>query len=260
LDIFLNHIQQRNGVSSFDFAVRPALHAIVFIRGILRIARPECRRISISEKENFVLSDNSTAHWENVYSSRAADEVSWYQSRPELSLDMLRRCVPGPESSIIDIGGGDSTLADHLLASGYRKVTVLDISASALERAKHRLGPRADEVTWLVEDVTRFEAREAYDVWHDRAAFHFLTDADLIERYLSAMRGAVKPGGAALIATFSEQGPAKCSGLNVRRYSERSMAEAMAEGFEKQYCISTDHITPKGVRQNFIFCLFRRTF
>lgn len=199
---------------------------------------------------------NSQSHWDKVYSTKQPHEVSWTQEHPETSLTFLRSFNLPKTARIIDIGGGDSKLADHLLEEGFENITVLDISEKALERAQERLGANATKVKWVVTNITDFTPEERYDVWHDRAAFHFLTTKTQIEQYLDIARKSVN--GYLTIGTFSENGPTKCSGLDVKQYTESELQTNLSSGFEKLRCITEDHITPFNTRQNFLFCSFRR--
>lgn len=201
--------------------------------------------------------NSSPEHWDQVYSTKTPDQVSWTQSVPATSLAFIQSFPIDKKARIIDVGGGDSRLVDYLLQSGYEHVTVLDISAKALERAKLRLGDQAEQVEWMVCDVTKFNPTTTYDVWHDRATFHFLTTAAEIATYLHIARQAVR--GFLTIGTFSEQGPTKCSGLSIRQYSEATLTAELAVGFRKLHCITEDHITPFQTQQNFLFCSFQRT-
>jgi 2-polyprenyl-3-methyl-5-hydroxy-6-metoxy-1,4-benzoquinol methylase len=194
-------------------------------------------------------------HWENVYTTRQANEVSWTQDIPITSLTFIQSFNVPKDAGIIDVGGGDSTLIDFLLEEGYSNLTVLDISDAALERAKQRFGERAANVKWIVCDVTEFSPTETYAVWHDRASFHFLTTPDQISKYLHTARQSVK--GYMVIGTFSENGPQRCSGLNIRQYSEDQLTDELTNGFEKIKCITQDHITPFNTIQNFLFCSFK---
>ena len=196
-------------------------------------------------------------HWENIYQTKQLGEVSWYQPTPETSLGFFKEFNVPPAAKIIDVGGGDSLLADHLLDLGYRNISVLDISEAALERAKHRLGERAGLITWILADAADFSPEEKYDFWHDRAAFHFLTDEEEIRRYLETVKENLNPGGIFVIGTFSELGPKKCSGIEIKQYSENSMTGLLQDYFEKIKCIRVDHHTPFDTVQNFIFCSFR---
>lgn len=197
-------------------------------------------------------------HWEQVYSSKALEESSWYQPRPDTALDFILNSGLPKDAAIIDIGGGDSLLVDHLLDLGYTNLCVLDISAKALEKAQKRLGDRGNAVNWIVADAANFKTTQQYDFWHDRAAFHFLTnDADILH-YVQTASTAIKPDGHLMIGTFSKQGPQKCSGLEIRQYSAQSLSEVFASHFQKIKCFTLDHYTPTQAVQNFTFCVFRR--
>jgi len=198
-------------------------------------------------------------HWENIYQTKDLKNLGWYQPTPVPSLDFIKQFNLKLTDKIIDVGGGDSFLVDHLLDLGYSDITVLDVSASSLERAKQRLGNRASIVKWIVADASGFEPAEKYDFWHDRAAFHFLTDEQEIANYLKIAWQNINPEGILVIGTFSEQGPTKCSGIEIRQYSETSMTERMKPYFEKINSVTIDHRTPSESIQNFIFCSFRKT-
>lgn len=198
------------------------------------------------------------AHWEKVYSTKQLNEVSWYQPTPEVSLRFIEELTIPIEAAIIDIGGGDSLLADHLLEAGYTDITVLDISSAAIERAKKRLGDKAGRINWIVSDITEFKPERHYDFWHDRATFHFLTTDKDIQTYMEISQQAIRSGGKMLVGTFSENGPEKCSGLPVKQYSEESMSATIRRWFEKIKCIHTDHLTPFNTIQHFLFCSFRK--
>ncbi len=200
--------------------------------------------------------DEYKQHWETVYQTKQANEVSWTQETPQTSLDFIRSLNLPKSASIIDIGGGDSKLVDFLLDEGYENLTVLDISATALERAKARLGERAEKVNWIVADITDFKPDTSYDVWHDRAAFHFLTENEQIEKYLNIVHAAVT--GFLLIGTVSEDGPKKCSGLEIKQYSGTSLENVFKRDFTKIACKTEDHITPFNTIQNFTFCSLKR--
>ncbi|HEX5001721.1 MAG TPA: class I SAM-dependent methyltransferase [Bacteroidia bacterium] len=197
-------------------------------------------------------------HWDNVYNSKSPDQVSWTQEIPKTSLDFINSFGLTKTAKIIDIGGGDSKLVDYLLEAGYQNITVLDISEKALEKTKKRLREKAEKVNWIVGDITEFESDTTYDLWHDRATFHFLTTDEQIEKYLNIAQNVVK--GFLTIGTFSEKGPEMCSGLKIRQYSDRTLIAALQTGFDKLHCITEDHITPFGTSQNFLFCSFRRHF
>ena len=198
-------------------------------------------------------------HWETIYQTTELKDVSWFQPSPETSLNFFNENNVPLTAKIIDIGGGDSFLVDYLLDLGYQDITVLDISKNALERAKLRLGIRANRVKWIVADAANFNPSELYDFWHDRAAFHFLTNEQEITTYLETVQKSIKPNGILLVGTFSEQGPNKCSGIDIKQYSEVSMTERLKAYFEKIKCITVDHKTPFDTIQNFVFCSFRKT-
>lgn len=197
-------------------------------------------------------------HWEKIYQTKQNIEVSWFEPTPETSLDFFKQFNVPTTAKVIDIGGGDSFLVDHLLESGYQDISVLDISASAIDRAKKRLGDKAKRVKWIVADAANFKPTEKYDFWHDRAVFHFLTDEQGISNYLETARQNINPAGILVIGTFSEQGPTKCSGIEIKQYSETSMTARLKRYFEKIKCITVDHKTPFDTIQNFIFCSFKK--
>jgi len=198
-------------------------------------------------------------HWEKVYSTKELQEVSWYQPTPQASLDFIAGFSLPEDAAIIDIGGGDSFLADRLLESGYTNITVLDISEAAINRAKQRLGNKAGKIKWIVADITEFNPPVLYDFWHDRATFHFLTTTEEIEEYIDIAAKAVNKNGKMLIGTFSENGPGQCSGLSVKQYSEETLVSLTSKWFKKIKCIHTDHTTPFKTVQNFLFCSFKKT-
>ena len=200
---------------------------------------------------------NNKTHWETVYETKSPDQVSWTQDMPKTSLDFIASFNLPKHAKIIDVGGGDSKLVDFLLREGYENITVLDISANALERARLRLGSSAEQVTWIVSDILEFEPNTTYDVWHDRAAFHFLTTPEQISAYMATAQKCVD--SYMVLGTFSMNGPLKCSGLNIRQYSEETLAGTL-EGFEKLQCITEDHTTPFDTVQNFLFCSFKRLY
>jgi ubiquinone/menaquinone biosynthesis C-methylase UbiE len=197
-------------------------------------------------------------HWENIYRTKQPGEVSWTQEVPETSLTFIHSFQLSRQARIIDIGGGDSRLVDYLLDEGFENIRVLDISGQALDRAKDRLGLRADKVTWVEQDITEFRSDEPIDLWHDRAAFHFFTTEAQITAYLSIARHNLQKGGYAVIGTFSEQGPDRCSGLPIKQYSEESLSKQLNQGFQKIKCVTEDHSTPFHTTQNFLFCSFKR--
>lgn len=197
-------------------------------------------------------------HWENIYETKALNEVSWFQPVPETSLQFFEQFHVPLDAAIIDVGGGDSLLVDYLLERGYQDITVLDISAAAIDRAKKRLGKNAEKVKWVIADAVHFQPTVQYDFWHDRAAFHFLTQEEEINNYLDTAQQYLKPNGILVIGTFSEQGPKKCSGIEIKQYSETAMTERLKKGFEKIKCITIDHKTPFDTIQNFVFCSFKK--
>jgi SAM-dependent methyltransferase len=197
-------------------------------------------------------------HWQKVYTSKGENEVSWFQESPAPSLELIERAGANPASDIIDIGGGASRLVDALIERGFSAVTVLDLSEAALATAKARLGARAKRVQWVAGDVTIWEPRQSYDVWHDRAAFHFLTEARDRAAYLSRLKKCLKPGGHAIIATFALDGPERCSGLPVMRYDAASLAEMLGEEFTLVETRRHLHSTPWHSTQQFQFSIFRR--
>jgi 2-polyprenyl-3-methyl-5-hydroxy-6-metoxy-1,4-benzoquinol methylase len=202
--------------------------------------------------ENF----NRKEHWEKIYQTKQLNEVSWFQPTPETSLDFVQFVNLPKSAKIIDIGGGDSFLVDFLLDKGYSEITVLDISETAIQRAKQRLGSRANMVKWIVSDVSEFKPTIKYDFWHDRAAFHFLTLPQEISNYIQSVEQSINPNGILVIGAFSEQGPKKCSGIEIKQYSESTMNELFQSNFQKSKCITIDHKTPFNTIQNFIFCSF----
>lgn len=200
----------------------------------------------------------SQAHWEEIYRRYDPTAVSWYQPEPRLSLDLIRRVAPDPASPIIDVGGGASTLVDGLLDAGYRSVTVLDLAPAALTISQHRLGERAEQVTWIAGSLLDAPLLpSAYAVWHDRAVFHFLTAANDRARYVAQARRAVRPGGHVIVASFGPDGPTRCSGLDVVRYSAEAMHAEFGAGFELLDSVREVHQTPSGRAQEFTWCLCR---
>ncbi|MBL7869776.1 MAG: class I SAM-dependent methyltransferase [Flavobacterium lindanitolerans] len=197
-------------------------------------------------------------HWENIYQTRSLEEVSWYQPTPETSLALIKEFDLPKAAKIIDIGAGDSFLVDHLLDLGFVNITVLDISASAIERAKQRLGNKSANIKWIVADASDFQPKEQYDFWHDRAAFHFLTADKEIDNYIQTASNAVSKNGIMVIGTFSEEGPKKCSGIDIQQYSESTLVSRFQKHFEKIECFTIDHKTPFDTVQNFVFCSFKR--
>lgn len=204
------------------------------------------------------MQQNNKQHWDHVYNTKAKNEVSWFQPYPKTSMEFVELFNLPSNANIIDIGGGDSYFVDSLLDKGYQNIFVLDISASAIERAKQRLGERASKVHWIISDVTEFEPPVQFDFWHDRAAFHFLTTEDKIYKYVAIAEDAIKKDAYLILGTFSENGPKKCSGLEIKQYSETSMSARFEIAFDRIKCITEDHKTPFNTVQNFLFCSFRR--
>ena len=197
-------------------------------------------------------------HWENIYNTKSEEELSWFQSYPKNSMDFVALFDLLLTANIIDIGGGDSHFADALLDKGYQNIWVLDISANAIERAKKRLGENASKIHWIVSDVTTFEPPVKFDLWHDRAAFHFLISADKINKYVSIAEDAIKQKGYLILGTFSQNGPQKCSGLDIQQYSEASMSARFEVAFNRVKCIFEEHKTPRDTIQEFLFCSFKK--
>ena len=201
---------------------------------------------------------NKKKHWESIYKNKNMQEVSWYQSIPTISLELLKKFNISKTAKIIDIGGGDSFFVDNLLSLGYKDISVLDISAKAIDKAKQRLGKDANKIKWIVSDILNFIPFEKYDFWHDRAAFHFLTQEQEISNYIDILISSINIGGGLVIGTFSEQGPKKCSGLEIKQYSESSLNLMLEKYFNKENTVSIEHKTPFDTMQNFIFCSFKR--
>ncbi len=202
--------------------------------------------------------DNNRNHWEKVYTTKQSNEVSWFQEYPKTSMEFLELFQLPLSANIIDIGGGDSNLVDALLDKGYTNIWVLDISSSALEKAKIRLGVKADLVHWVVSDVTEFIPPLKFDFWHDRAAFHFLTNPDAVDKYVAIAESGISDNGYLVLGTFSENGPEKCSGLEIKQYNETSMSNRFEASFMRIKCVTENHVTPFNTVQNFLFCSFRR--
>jgi SAM-dependent methyltransferase len=198
------------------------------------------------------------SHWQNVYLSKGEQEVSWTQPDPEPSLGLITRYAPSPTASIVDIGGGASRLVDALAGRGYEQLTVLDLSEAALAAARERLGVRAAQVQWIAADATKWQPPAAFDLWHDRAAFHFLVDTGDRTAYLDRLKQGVKVGGHVIIATFALDGPEKCSGLPVQRYDPAGLSQAIGNSFELIADQPHRHVTPWGALQSFQFSVLRR--
>ncbi len=198
------------------------------------------------------------SHWEEVYQSKDPQEVSWYQPHSERSLQLIREQAPDDATAIIDVGGGASTLVDDLLAAGYRELAVLDLSGVALQRTQERLGTSACAIQWIEADVLEVELPQAgFDVWHDRAVFHFLTSSRDQQRYVAQVRHALRPRGYIVISTFAEDGPSRCSGLEVQRYSPESLQAVFGTDLRLVHSSRELHVTPAGREQAFIYCVFQ---
>jgi trans-aconitate methyltransferase len=198
------------------------------------------------------------AHWEAVYTTKAADQVSWFRRSADPSLRMIRASGIAKDDAIIDVGGGASVLADELLDAGFRDCSVLDIAEAALAASKARLGTRASEVHWIVADILSWAPPRRFALWHDRAVFHFLTDAQDRAAYRAVLERALEPDGHVVLATFAPDGPERCSGLDVHRWSPEGLAAELGPGFAPMESTKEAHVTPGGATQNFIWCRFRR--
>jgi len=202
--------------------------------------------------------DHKKEHWEAVYRTKSDNQVSWYQERPEMSIGLIRQYQTDHDRAIIDIGAGNSNLCTCLADLGYTRLTALDISAVALDRCRLKSGAQGTKIHWLVSDVLALNTPQRFALWHDRAAFHFLTDEADIARYAHSAGTHLETGGIMIIAAFSLQGPQKCSGLNVTRYSPQTMAPVFAENFRLIHSLTQTHTTPNGAAQDFTWCLFQR--
>ncbi|MBC8266452.1 MAG: class I SAM-dependent methyltransferase [Flavobacteriales bacterium] len=185
-------------------------------------------------------------------------EVSWYQQSPKTSLELITKVAPNRKASIIDVGGGDGFLVDELLKLGYTNITVLDISENAINKAKKRLGKIAEQIRWVISDITEFSPNQQYDVWHDRAVFHFLTNKKDVEKYKDLVAENISKKEHFILATFSDSGPNKCSGLDICKYSEKQLKDTFAEKFKVLDSFTKNHNTPFGTKQNFTFMLFSK--
>ncbi|MDP2041296.1 MAG: class I SAM-dependent methyltransferase [Algoriphagus sp.] len=204
------------------------------------------------------MGQNLVDHWQNIYQAKDTTKVGWHQERPQISLDFIAKSKVSPEDPIIDVGGGDSRLVDHLLEIGFQNLWILDISAKALNKVKHRLAQKQGQVTYSVSDVLDFHPKTKFGLWHDRAVFHFLMDKKEQQAYRSLVEGIIAPGGYMVLATFSRSGPNMCSGLPVKQYSIEDLEEFFSHEFSLMEGINYDHITPAGIPQNYTVCLFQR--
>ena len=201
--------------------------------------------------------ESQKQHWEQVYENKAFENVSWYQTIPQTSIDFLKQTNLPAHAKIIDVGGGESRLIDYLLQEGYIDTTVLDISEKAIQKKQTSLGGQASQVKWIVADIANFLPTKKYDFWHDRATFHFLTTQQDIDNYVNVIHQFVQNKGFLMIATFAKDGPEKCSGLPITQYNEADLVGKF-QGFELVSCLHTSHTTPFDTTQNFVFCLFQK--
>jgi 2-polyprenyl-3-methyl-5-hydroxy-6-metoxy-1,4-benzoquinol methylase len=201
---------------------------------------------------------NQKDHWERIYKKLSPSEVGWYQAYPEKSLKLINNTCEGTDCRIIDVGGGTSNLSEHLLEQGFTKLTVLDISGNSINKAKSQLGDKSSRITWIAADITKYSFKEQYDVWHDRAVFHFLADAEERKGYINSLNQALKLNGHLIMATFGLDAPPKCSGLPVVRYSPETLQNELGDNFNLVNSYSENHVTPSEVSQNFIYCRFIR--
>ena len=197
-------------------------------------------------------------HWEQVYATRKFEEVSWYQEIPETSLNLISELGLRASARIIDVGAGDSYLPHYLLEKGFSDLHVLDISSKALERLKLKLGAQAEQVNFIESDLATFDPTDQYDLWHDRAVLHFLRSEEEVMHYKQSLNKCLNPGGYAIIGSFSDSGPTRCSGLEIRQYSEESITDFLGPGFKLLKSFRKDHQTPSGGMQNFLFSVFRK--
>lgn len=201
---------------------------------------------------------DNQSHWETIYTEKQPGEVSWTQNIPSLSLQLIDNTYKPKNSKLIDVGGGESNLVDHLLEKGYENISVLDISQNALIRCKQRLGDKSKNIEWIVTDITKFHSKTKYEIWHDRAVFHFLTDPESIAFYKNNLLNALNKGGELIIGTFSNDGPKKCSGLEIKQYTEETLTDTFSPEFIPIEFQREDHHTPFGTVQNFVFGRFKK--
>ena len=195
-------------------------------------------------------------HWENVYETKTPDQMSWTQDEYATSLRLIKSLNANKSAKIIDVGGGDGSFIQALLDEGFESISVLNISAKVLEDAKERLGKSAEKINWIVSDITEFQPTEKYDIWHDRATFHFLTNENDIQKYVDLLNSNLH--GNLIISTFSKDGPLKCSGLEITQYNEEGFESLLKDQFEKVECFTENHQTPFETEQNFIYCNFKK--
>ena len=204
------------------------------------------------------MNNNLKNHWENIYQNKNEDEVSWFQKTPNTSIEIINSIKIKKQSKIIDVGSGRSRLFKNLIEQGYNNLTYLDISESAAKKSKIFLGQESKNIEWIVEDVLNFEPKQNFDVWHDRAVFHFLTEQNQIKKYVDLVSRNISNNGYLIIGTFSEQGPLKCSGLDVSRYSESLIKTTFSESFNLLNSFKIDHLTPFNTTQNFLFSVLKK--
>lgn len=197
-------------------------------------------------------------YWNEIYQKKNENEVSWFQETPQKSLELIESFKLSKDASIIDIGGGDSRLVDHLLERSYTKLTVLDISSMSFEKLQSRLGKNSSKVTLIESDIVKFKPSQTYNLWHDRATFHFLTTIEQVEQYLTIAYCALEIGGFLIISTFSKTGPEKCSGLTITQYSQEELKKLFGKFFQNIKCFEDTHETPWGSSQNFVYCGFKK--
>lgn len=201
--------------------------------------------------------NNSKNHWENIYITKSPQDVSWYQAIPEISLKLIQE-VTNNRARILDIGAGASTLVDNLLELGYSKLAVLDISCTVIYLVKKRLGDQAYKIEFYNSDIRDFKPALTFDIWHDRAVFHFLLDQESKKQYINALKNSLKTSGHAIIATFAEDGPKKCSGLDIKQYNQESIRLELGDEFKLLRSVLETHLTPWGAEQRFIYFIFER--
>lgn len=199
---------------------------------------------------------SNSSYWDNVYQSKNENEVSWFQQEPSKSLELIDEMKLSLDSEIIDIGAGESRLVDSLLKKGFKKISILDISSASLEKLKLRVGDNSKDIEFICSDVTEFAPVKKYNLWHDRATFHFLTELDQVEKYLKIANESLQVGGFLIISTFALTGPEKCSGLQISRYSQEDLKSLFGRYFENIKCFEDTHVTPWGSKQDFVFCGF----
>ncbi len=199
-----------------------------------------------------------TEHWDRVYTTKESQDMSWYQPTPQISLDLIAGLNLSKDAAIIDVGGGEGRLAEYLLSAGYTDITVLDISQASLDKAQARLGENASKIRWLHGEVSKFRHDRTYDLWHDRATFHFFQHEHEVNDYCYVTEDSLKPGGFAIIGVFGPNAPKTCSGLQVRRYSPEELTLRFVDRFAKTKCLEVEHHTPSGTLQPFTFCIFKR--